>query len=200
MDGARVTAEGTSYVDRRGFQTRLNLVFSEGEALYGLGQHEEGVLNHRGGHQFLYQHNLKVSCPVLMSSRGWGILYNSCAAMTFHDDAFGSYLSSDADDEMDFFIFHGPSLDQLVAHLRGLTGDAPVPPKWAFGFVQSKERYKDQRELIETASEYRRRGIPLDENRAGLAHLAGGLWGQKTVDEPAIPTSPPAAEALPTCT
>jgi alpha-D-xyloside xylohydrolase len=62
VDGARVKALGEPYVDRKGFQTRLNLTFSDGEALYGLGQHEEGVLNHRGGHQFLYQHNLKVAC------------------------------------------------------------------------------------------------------------------------------------------
>ena len=196
VDGARVRAEGVPYTDRKGFQTRLNLVFSEGEVLYGLGQHEEGVLNHRGGHQFLYQHNLKVSCPVLMSSKGWGVLYNSCAAMTFHDDAFGSYLSGDADDEMDFFLFHGPSLDEMIRHLRALTGDAPIPPKWAFGFVQSKERYKDQDELVATAAEYRRRGIPLDVVVQDWYTWPEGLWGQKTADETRYPDIPKAAKAL----
>ncbi len=196
VDGARVTAQGEPYVDRKGFQTRLNLVFSDGEALFGLGQHEEGVLNHRGGHQFLYQHNLKVACPVLCSSKGWGILYNSCAAMSFHDDAFGSYLASDADDEMDFFVFYGPSLDGLVAHVRRLTGDVPIPPKWAFGFVQSKERYVDQRELVETVAEYRRRGIPLDVIVQDWYTWPEGLWGQKTVDESRYPDLPAATEAL----
>ncbi len=196
VDGARVTAQGEPYVDRKGFQTRLNLVFAEGESLWGLGQHEEGVLNHRGGHQFLYQHNLKVACPVLCSSRGWGILYNSCAAMSFHDDAFGSYLSSDADDEMDFFIFLGPTLDEQTAHVRRLTGDAPIPPKWAFGFVQSKERYKDQRELVEAAREYRRRGIPLDVIVQDWYTWPEGLWGQKTVDESRYPDLSAAADAL----
>lgn len=43
VDGARVKAVGEPYVDRKGFQTWLNLIFSEGEALYGLGQHEEGA-------------------------------------------------------------------------------------------------------------------------------------------------------------
>lgn len=196
VDGARVSARGEPYVDRTGFQTRLNLVFAEGEALYGLGQHEEGVLNHRGGHQFLYQHNLKVACPVLCSSKGWGILYNSSAAMTFHDDAFGSYLSSDADDEMDFFVFYGPSLDGMVAHIRRLTGDAPIPPKWAFGYVQSKERYKDQRELVETAREYRKRGVPLDVIVQDWCTWPEGQWGQKTVDESRYPDLSAAAEAL----
>ena len=196
VDGTRVKAVGEPYVDRKGFQARLNLTFSEGEALYGLGQHEEGVLNHRGGHQFLYQHNLKVACPVLCSSKGWGMLYNSSAAMSFHDDAFGSYLASDADDEMDFFVFYGPSLDEMVAHVRKLTGDAPIPPKWAFGFVQSRERYKDQFELVETAREYRKRGIPLDVIVQDWYTWPEGLWGQKTVDESRYPDLPAAAEAL----
>lgn len=196
VDGARVKATGEPYLDRKGFQTRLNLVFSEGEALYGLGQHEEGVLNHRGSHQYLYQHNLKVACPVLLSSKGWGILYNSSAAMSFHDDAFGSYLASDADDEMDFFVFHGPSLDEMVAHVRKLTGDAPIPPKWAFGFVQSRERYKDQFELVETARAYRKRGIPLDVIVQDWYTWEEGLWGQKTVDKSRYPDLPAAAEAL----
>ena len=43
----------------------------------------------------------------------------------------------------------GKPLDQVVHELRGLTGPAPMLPKWAFGYVQSKERYVSQTELIE---------------------------------------------------
>lgn len=196
VDGARARAEGTPYVDRQGYQTRLNFVFTEEEALYGLGQHEEGVLNYRGGHQLLYQHNLKVSCPVLFSSRGWAILYNSAAAMTFHDDAFGSYLSSDADAEMDFFFLYGPEFDAIVAHLRHLTGRASMLPKWALGYVQSKEHYHTQQELVDIVREYRRLNVPLDVIVQDWYTWPEGLWGQKTVDKERYPDLRAAADEI----
>ena len=39
--------------------------------------------------------------PVLASTRGYGIVLDSYSLMTFHDDAFGSYLWTDVDDELD---------------------------------------------------------------------------------------------------
>lgn len=196
VDGLRQRAEGTPFVSRGGFQTRLSFVFSEDEAIYGLGQHEEGILNYRGQHQFLYQHNLKVACPVIMSSRGWGILYNSCSAMTFHDDAMGSYISSDADDEMDFFFMYGPEFDQMIAHIRHLTGDAVLLPKWSFGYIQSKERYCTQDELLSIAHEYRRRGIPLDALVQDWQTWPDGQWGQKSLDKKRYPNLPACIDEL----
>lgn len=187
VDGIRQRAQGTPYVDRKGVQTKLAFEFATDEAIYGLGQHEEGILNYRGHHQFLYQHNLKIACPVLMSSRGWGILYNSCSVMTFHDDAMGSYLTSDADDEMDFFFLYGPEFDNMIAYIRRLTGDAALLPKWAFGYIQSKERYCNQDELVEIAREYRERNIPLDVIVQDWQSWEQGLWGQKTLDETRYP-------------
>jgi alpha-D-xyloside xylohydrolase len=195
-DGAKISASGALYADRHGFQTRLSFVFSPDEDLYGLGQHEEGILNYRGQHQYLYQHNLKVSCPVLFSSRGWALLYNSCSAQTFHDDAFGSYMAGDADDEMDFFIIRGPSFDRMIGCLRALCGDAPLPPKWAFGYVQSKEHYHTQEELLSVAREYRRRQIPLDVIVQDWLTWEEGLWGQKTADPARYPDIPAAARTL----
>ena len=162
VDGARARVEGTPYADRRGYQTRLSFVFDDDEDIFGLGQHEQGVLNYRGSHQFLYQHNLKISSPVIMSSKGWGLLNNCCSAQIFHDDAFGSYISADAADEMDYFVIYGPDFDRMVGAIRQLTGDAPMLPRWTLGYVQSKEHYSTGQELVDIAAEYRRRGIPLD--------------------------------------
>ncbi len=72
VDGMRARATGTPYVDRRGYQTRLSFAFDDDEAIYGLGQHEQGVLNYRGQHQFLYQHNLKNIVPGDMFVKGLG--------------------------------------------------------------------------------------------------------------------------------
>ncbi len=71
---------------RKGYSAKLPLEFAEGEALYGLGQHEEGILNYRGHHQYLYQHNMKVAMPVLVSTRGYAFFFDTCSLSTFHDD------------------------------------------------------------------------------------------------------------------
>jgi len=60
-------------------------------------------------------------------------------------------------------------------------------PKWAFGYVQSKERYVSQQELIDTVKAYRDRGLPLDCIVLDWRSWAGDLWGQKTLDPERFP-------------
>jgi alpha-D-xyloside xylohydrolase len=174
-------------VDRRAFHTKLEFEWMEGEALYGLGSHEEGMMNLRGQHQYLYQQNMKVVAPVLLSTRGYGILMDSYSLMTFHDDAFGSYLWTDVDDELDYYFIYGPEFDQIVQNIRWLTGKAPMLPRWAFGYIQSKERYVLQAELIDVVQEYRKRGLPLDGIVQDWKSWTGSLWGQKTLDPERFP-------------
>ncbi len=145
------------------------------------------MLNLRGQHQYLYQQNMKVVVPVLVSTRGYGVLLDSCSLMTFHDDESGSYLWTDVDDELDYSFIDGPEFDQIIHQLRFLTGPAPMLPKWAFGYVQSKERYVSQAELIETVREYRTRGLPLDCIVQDWKTWTGDLWGQKSLDPERYP-------------
>ncbi|WP_027085501.1 TIM-barrel domain-containing protein [Cohnella panacarvi] len=187
-DGLRVRADNIKkVVDRKAYRTKLEFEWSDGEALYGLGSHEEGMFNLRGQHQFLYQQNMKAVVPVIVSTQGYGVLVDSYSLMTFHDDAFGSYLSTDVDNEMDFYFIYGPELDEVVQGIRYLTGKAPMLPKWAYGYVQSKERYASQRELIETVREYRSRRLPIDCIVLDWKSWTGELWGQKTLDPERFP-------------
>ncbi len=188
VDGVRTrVTEPVATVDRMAWQARLDFVWADGEALYGLGQHEEGILNYRGHEQYLYQQNMKVVSPMLLSTRGYGVLLDAYSLMTFHDDQFGSYLWAETVDELDYYFMHGPEFDGIVARYRQLTGRAPMLPKWAFGYVQSKERYKTQDELIAIAAEYRKRGIPLDVIVLDWMSWPGDLWGQKTFDPARFP-------------
>ena len=196
VDGVKVKATGTPYTDRKAYQTRLSFVFDDEEDIYGLGQHEEGILSYRGQHQYLYQNNLKIAAPVILSSKGWALLNNCCGAQIFHDDAFGSYISADCAEEMDYFVIFGPEFDQLVGAIRQLTGDAPMLPRWTLGYVQSKERYCNGKELEDVAAEYRRRNIPLDCIVQDWCTWPEGLWGQKTVDESRYPDLPGTIDRL----
>ena len=182
-DGVKASVPSAKQiVDRQAFHTRLEFEWTPGEALYGLGSHEEGMLNLRGQHQYLYQQNMKAVVPVLLSTRGYGILLDSYSLMTFHDDAFGSYLWTDVDDELDYYFMYGPEFDQIVGCIRHLTGNVPMLPRWAFGYIQSKERYVSQTELIDVVKEYRKRGLPLDCIVQDWKSWPHDLWGQKTLD------------------
>ncbi len=187
-DGVRFDTITTQQViDRQAYHTKLEFEWAEGEALYGLGAHEEGMFNLRGQHQYLYQQNMKVVVPVLLSSRGYGIFVDCTSLMTFHDDAFGSYLWGDVDEELDYYFIVGPEFDAIVAELRLLTGHAPIPPKWALGYIQSKERYTSQAELLAVAREYRDRELPLDCVVLDWKSWTGDLWGQKSLDPVRFP-------------
>lgn len=189
VDGARATA--TSYkavFDGNVFEAKLEFEFSVDEALFGLGSHEEGYGNLRGRSRELYQQNMKAVVPHLVSTRGYSILLDCCSLMTFHDDALGSYWWADAVDQLDFYLIHGDTFDEIMASYYLLTGPAPMLPKWAFGYVQSKERYVTAREMIQVVKEYRRRKVPLDAIVLDWKSWPNGNgWGQKSLDPARFP-------------
>ncbi len=129
--------------------------------------------------------------PFLISNRGYAILLNSSWASRFavgraqvaepgpessrnwspppwswaassgetHPDRLAILLDQGI---MDLWIVCRDSIDDLLAGYADLTGHAPLPPKWALGFIQCKNRYRTQAELLSIAREYRRRQIPCD--------------------------------------
>jgi alpha-D-xyloside xylohydrolase len=184
IDGARANAvEYETVFDRHSFEAKLEFVFAEDEALFGLGSHEEGYGNLRGKSRELYQQNMKAVVPYFVSTRGYGVLLDCCSLMTFHDDALGSYWWADVVDELDYYVLQGDTFDDLTRSYHELTGKAPLLPKWAFGYIQSKERYVNAREIVDVVREYRRRRIPLDGivlDWKSWPNDSG--WGQKSFD------------------
>ncbi|MBO4750528.1 MAG: DUF4968 domain-containing protein [Lachnospiraceae bacterium] len=179
-DAARVQT-GTAY------HTRLHLTFGD-EALYGLGQHEEGYGSLRGKRIYLHQANRKIAVPLLVSTKGYGILLNTYAPAIFNDTEEGSYLYTETDPEMDFFFINGASsMDGVIRGYRFLTGKAAMLPKWAYGYWQSQERYETQEEILGVAKEYRDRGIGLDCIVLDWCSWPDGQWGQKSFDPERFP-------------
>ena len=189
VDGVRAWAEPAhTYVDRMAYECRQNFLFDADEGLYGLGSHEEGYGNLRGKSRLLYQHNMKAVVPVLVSTKGWGILFDMGCMMAFHDDEQGSYLWADCADELDWYFFYGDgSYASAMEKLRLLTGETPMLPKYALGYIQSKERYVDAEELVGVAQEYRRRHVPLDMVVLDWQSWPQDQWGWKHFDETRFP-------------
>ena len=198
IDGARAVARNyTTVVDRTAYEAKLEFAFAEDQALFGLGSHEEGYANLRGRSRELYQQNMKAVVPHLVSTRGYGVLWDCGSLMTFQDDASGSYWWADCVDELDFYFMRGETHDDVIRHYRTLTGAPPLPPKWAFGYVQSKERYVTADEMLDVVAEYRRRQVPLDCIVLDWKSWPnGGGWGQKGFDAVRFPDPRALTEAL----
>ncbi|HWX91857.1 MAG TPA: glycoside hydrolase family 31 protein [Terriglobales bacterium] len=139
-------------------------IYGSHEALYGLGQHQAGVWNYRGESVDISQDNTNISVPLLLSSNGYGIFWNSTARSRFNN-RFANYLyiSSEVADVIDYYFFYGPDFDKIIAAYRDLTGQAPMFGKWAYGFWQCKNRYKSQDEILAVAHKYRELHIPVDD-------------------------------------
>ncbi len=187
-DGERAVVTGTdTVVDRQAYSTTLRLEFQHGEAIYGLGQHEDGILNYRGHHEYLYQQNMKIVAPMIVSTQGYGILWDSQSLASFHDDQHCTYFWTETDDELDFLFILGPELDDIVGEVRRLTGQAPMLPRWALGYVQSKDRYVDAAELVEVVGQFRARDLPIDCIVQDWQNWPEGQWGQKSLDPNRFP-------------
>ncbi len=189
IDGARVTVEeGESVFDRMAFEARLDFVFADDEAIFGLGSHEEGFGNLRGKRRELYQHNLKAVVPYFVSTRGYGVLLDCGSLMTFEDGPGDACWWADVVDELDYYFIRGETFDDVTRGYHELTGKVPMLPKWAFGYVQSKERYIHAREILDVVREYRRRQIPLDLIVLDWKSWPNGAgWGQKSFDPARFP-------------
>jgi alpha-D-xyloside xylohydrolase len=136
---------------------------SVSEAFYGLGQHQNGMFNYRGATVELGQNNTDVAIPLLISSKGYALMWNT-AALTYVDNRFplDLVLTSIAGKSVDYYFLYGPEIDTVLHEYRGLTGHAPMLPKWAYGLFQSKDRYVSLDEIRDIASRYRREDKPLD--------------------------------------
>ncbi len=206
-DGEKeVIREAERVEDGFSYHATLNIRFQDGEAVYGFGQHEEGYGNLRGKTLYLYQENRKIVVPLMVSNLGYGILTDTYSPLIFSDagyspcagdaagdaagdgrSAFLAYIYSEAVPELDFHFINGGSMEGVVQGYRCLTGSAAMLPKWAFGYIQSQERYETQEEIEHVAGEYRRRGIGLDCVVLDWRSWEDGKWGQKTFDAARFP-------------
>lgn len=235
-----------TYIARQGF------LMQEGDHLYGTGQFQDGWVDLMGLTRRLTQNNTQIASPMVISNRGYGILWHNygrtdinpapyavtleaipgartyggeisvenagryCLHLVVGDRPArgghkiwldGELIYEDANDwvptvstfaeltagthrveaqgsmdetvrlfwravdntttflsmvaqGLDYTVFAG-SADEVIATYRTLTGPVPPMPDWAFGFIQCRERYDTQAELLENAHGFIDRDIPV---------------------------------------
>jgi len=137
------------------------------EALYGLGCHPEDSLsiNYKGRNQDLAIRYMTGAIPVLLSTRGYGLMWDNYSASNFYgavDNNTKFKYVSESGKQVDYYFFYGPSFDQIINLYRVTTGKAPMFPKWAYGLFQSQDRYMSQQEVLSVKDNYRNNHIPVD--------------------------------------
>ncbi|HJS92580.1 MAG TPA: TIM-barrel domain-containing protein [Steroidobacteraceae bacterium] len=75
-----LTIDGANY-----YAIRQQFSLRSGEALYGLGQHQTGLIDYAGRDLTLAQHNMDVAVPFVVSSRDYGILWDNDSVTRFGD-------------------------------------------------------------------------------------------------------------------
>jgi len=142
---------------------KISLYFKayEGERFYGMGQYANGCLNLKGCVLELAQKNTQISIPFLVSTRGYGFVWNNPAIGRAELVRNWTGWHAEAAKQIDYLVIYGKTPREIVKKYMNLTGHPPMLPEWAAGFWQCKLRYRTQEELLEVAREYKRRGLPL---------------------------------------
>lgn len=143
------------------FNIKQFFEFLGDEAIYGFGQHQNGVINYRNKSVVLVQSNTDAVIPFFVSTKNYGILWDNYSKTIFSDEN-NTYLWSDFGDQIDYYFILGQNMDSVISGYRYLTGKVPLYGKWAYGYWQSKEHYDNQNELMSVARKYRHLKIPID--------------------------------------
>jgi alpha-D-xyloside xylohydrolase len=96
-------------------------------------------------------------------------------------------FASDTAKAIDYYFVAGDNKDELISGYRELTGKSVMLPRWAYGFWQSRERYKSQDELIDALKEYRDRKIPIDNIVLDWSYWPVDAWGSHDFDSEFFP-------------
>ena len=146
------------------------------EVLFGLGQMVRGidkrghryeswnsdVFNHTEERPSLYgSHNLLV---FFSPERLMGIYLDDPGKIVWdlgYGDHDRAYITSE-NGGLDLYLIEEDTLAGIARAFRELTGRSYIPPRWAFGYIQSRWGYASEQEIRTVVSEHRERHIPLD--------------------------------------
>ena len=165
----------------------LRFSFPGTQVLTGLGAHEDGIFDYAGKAELLYEHNMKIPIPFLLGSSGWGLLIESGCAMKYQGEGSSFTFFLDAVNTVSYLVIRGNSCADVLRKLSACVGKPAMLPKWAFGYIQSRERYHSAEELLSVSREFRRRKLGLDCIVLDWMSWQDGCWGDKTPDPSRFP-------------
>lgn len=148
-------------------------------------------------HSLLLKKDEKVSVKIEWIPEGGESYFSAEWQPPVSDDEKNTFtFCSDAGKQIDYYFLKGNNIDSVIANYRYITGKAPIVPKWALGFWQSRERYKTQEEILSTVDEFRKRQIPIDNIVLDWNYWHEPQWGSQEFDETRFPAPDSMIEML----
>jgi alpha-D-xyloside xylohydrolase len=150
------------------FQVGASFHSPDDEHYYGLGENQQGYLDHRGHpircwNDYAAPAGPTFCVPFLVTNKHYAVLWDNPSKTTI-EPGFNEQTrwTAEVGDRVSFFVIAGKSTDELYEGYRALTGDTPMLPKAAYGYIQCKQRYSSQAEVLAVANGYRERHLPAD--------------------------------------
>nr|MCR4596497.1 DUF5110 domain-containing protein [Lachnospiraceae bacterium] len=178
------------------FSVRLSFSIGPDELLLGMGQYEDGIYDYRNHTEYLYESNMRIAIPFLVTTGNYGILIDSESAMVFNSEGNRITFTIDCASELRYYIFTGADIGGILKCYHRITGMPSMLPRWTFGYIQSKERYQSSAELEDIVSSFRSKNIPIDCIVQDWFSWEDGLWGEKKFDKKRYPNLPSTIKKL----
>jgi alpha-glucosidase len=141
----------------------LTLAHDKNERFYGAGNagmNRSGDLTHPSGNSGVGNGWTRV--PFLWSTGGWStFIANNQTGISWKEEG-GSLTWTTPGPFLDLYLSVAPNSYGLLDAQSRLTGPAPIPPRWTFGFMQSRWGYKDAADIQDKWTQFRDRKIPID--------------------------------------
>ena len=148
-------------LDGKAWRVEYRMNAYDDEKIFGMGQYQDGLFDYKGATLDMRPRNKQASIPFMVSSRGYGMLWNNPAVGRV---TFGvNYTQWEAfeTEGIDYWITAGDTPAEIEQQYAAVTGYSPMMPEYAMGLWQCKLRYVTQGELLNVAREYKRRNLPL---------------------------------------
>ena len=95
-------------------------------------------------------------------------------------------LASPVAQQVDYTVFIGTP-DEIIATYRHLTGEAPLMPRWALGYIHCRERFHSSDEILQTANRFRKEQLPVDVLVQDWQYWGKYGWNSMRFDEQYYP-------------
>ena len=89
-------------------------------------------------------------------------------------------------DGVDYTVFVG-SPDEIIATYRELTGECPLMPDWALGYIHCRERFHSSDEILQTANRFRSEQLPVSMLVQDWQYWGKYGWNSMRFDEEFYP-------------
>ena len=188
---------GYMQVEASGAFMMQRLTMAVGECIYALGE-RFGPLVKNGQNVVIWNEDggtasdlAYKNIPFYLSSRGYGVLVNSPGKVDFEigTERVSQMQFSVPGEALDYYLFHGPDLKDVLSKYTLLSGRPAVPPAWSFGLWLSTSfttRY-DEKTVMEFVDGMARRGIPLSVFHFDCFWMKERQWCDFQWDRTAFP-------------